>query len=317
MTEELPSQIAALLKSAGEEDRPALARLLSLLERETAAEAIIRRELNSAPEKSPFVVGFTGAPGAGKSSLINALLPDACDSGEKVAVLAVDPSSPVSGGALLGDRVRMQGHSQGQNVFIRSMASRGDTGGLTRITETAIRLLAHGGWTHILVETLGIGQVELDIVNLATTVVVVLTPGWGDSFQANKAGLTEVGDVFVINKADKEGLNQTRVDLQDSLALLSTPISPGIAETVATTGQGVPELWQMIRAQTTAMTDAGLIDQRRSQRGRKLAEKALLKHIESQAKDFLTTEEGEGILEDISLRKVTFEEAINHIFNKR
>lgn len=317
MTEELPSQIAALLKSAGEEDRPALARLLSLLERETAAEAIIRRELNSAPEKSPFVVGFTGAPGAGKSSLINALLPDACDSGEKVAVLAVDPSSPVSGGALLGDRVRMQGHSQGQNVFIRSMASRGDTGGLTRITETAIRLLAHGGWDHILVETLGIGQVELDIVNLATTVVVVLTPGWGDSFQANKAGLTEVGDVFVINKADKEGLNQTRVDLQDSLALLSTPISPGIAETVATTGQGVPELWQMIRAQTTAMTDAGLIDQRRSQRGRKLAEKALLKHIESQAKDFLTTEEGEGILEDISLRKVTFEEAINHIFNKR
>ncbi|NCZ63755.1 MAG: hypothetical protein EBY62_08160, partial [Cellvibrionales bacterium] len=159
--------------------------------------------------------------------------------------------------------------------------------------------------------------VELDIVNLATTVVVVLTPGWGDSFQANKAGLTEVGDVFVINKADKEGLNQTRVDLQDSLALLSTPISPGIAETVATTGQGVPELWQMIRAQTIAMTDAGLIDQRRSQRGRKLAEKALLKHIESQAKDFLTTEEGEGILEDISLRKVTFEEAINHIFNKR
>jgi LAO/AO transport system kinase len=317
VTEELPSQIAALLKSAGEEDRPALARLLSLLERETAAEAIIRRELDSAPEKSPFVVGFTGAPGAGKSSLINALLPDACDSGEKVAVLAVDPSSPVSGGALLGDRVRMQGHSQGQNVFIRSMASRGDTGGLTRITETAIRLLAHGGWTHILVETLGIGQVELDIVNLATTVVVVLTPGWGDSFQANKAGLTEVGDVFVINKADKEGLNQTRVDLQDSLALLSTPISPEIAETVATTGQGVPELWQMIRAQTTAMTDAGLIDQRRSQRGRKLAEKALLKHIESQAKDFLTTEEGEGILEDISLRKVTFEEAINHIFNKR
>ena len=317
MTEELPSQIAALLKSAGEEDRPALARLLSLLERETAAEAIIRRELNSAPEKSPFVVGFTGAPGAGKSSLINALLPDACDSGSKVAVLAVDPSSPVSGGALLGDRVRMQGHSQGQNVFIRSMASRGDTGGLTRITETAIRLLAHGGWTHILVETLGIGQVELDIVNLATTVVVVLTPGCGDSFQANKAGLTEVGDVFVINKADKEGLNQTRGDLQDSLALLSTPISPGIAETVATTGQGVPELWQMIRAQTTAMTDAGLIEQRRSQRGRKLAEKALLKHIESQAKDFLTTEEGEGILEDISLRKVTFEEAINHIFNKR
>ena len=317
MTEELPSQIAALLKSAGEEDRPALARLLSLLERETAAEAIIRHELDSVPEKSPFVVGFTGAPGAGKSSLINALLPDACDSGSKVAVLAVDPSSPVSGGALLGDRVRMQGHSQGQNVFIRSMASRGDTGGLTRITETAIRLLAHGGWDHILVETLGIGQVELDIVNLATTVVVVLTPGWGDSFQANKAGLTEVGDVFVINKADKEGLNQTRVDLQDSLALLSTPISPGIAETVATTGQGVPELWQMIRAQTIAMTDAGLIDQRRSQRGRKLAEKALLKHIESQAKDFLTTEEGEGILEDISLRKVTFEEAINHIFNKR
>ena len=316
MTEELPSQIAALLKSAGEEDRPALARLLSLLERETAAEAIIRHELDSVPEKSPFVIGFTGAPGAGKSSLINALLPDACDSGSKVAVLAVDPSSPVSGGALLGDRVRMQGHSQGQNVFIRSMASRGDTGGLTRITETAIRLLAHGGWNHILVETLGIGQVELDIVNLATAVVVVLTPGWGDSFQANKAGLTEVGDVFVINKADKEGLNQTRVDLQDSLALLSTPLSPKIAETVATTGQGVSELWPMIQNQTAAMTDAGLINQRRSLRGRRLLEKALLRHIESQAKDFFTTKEGEALLEDISQGKVTFEEAINHVVTK-
>jgi LAO/AO transport system kinase len=316
VTNDLPSQITALLKRAGEEDRPALARLLSLLERETAAEAIIRRELDSAPEKSPFVVGFTGAPGAGKSSLINALLPDACGSGSRVAVLAVDPSSPISGGALLGDRVRMQGHSQGQNVFIRSMASRGDSGGLTRITETAIRLLAHGGWDHILVETLGIGQVELDIVNLATTVVVVLTPGWGDSFQANKAGLTEVGDVFVINKADKEGLNQTRVDLQDSLALLSTPLSPKIAETVATTGQGVSELWQIIQNQTAAMTDAGLIDQRRSLRGRKLAEKALLRHIESQAKDFLTTEEGGVVLEDISQGKVTFEEAIHHVVTK-
>ena len=316
MTEDLPSQITALLKRAGEEDRPALARLLSLLERETAAEAIIRRELDSTPKKKAFVVGFTGAPGAGKSSLINALLPEACQSGAKVAVLAVDPSSPVSGGALLGDRVRMQGHSQGQNVFIRSMASRGDSGGLTRITETAIRLLAHSGWNQILVETLGIGQVELDIVNLATTVVVVLTPGWGDSFQANKAGLTEVGDVFVINKADKEGLNQTRVDLQDSLALLTTPISPEIAETVATTGQGVSELWQMIRSQTAAMTDAGLIEQRRFMRKRKLLEKALLRHIESRAKDFLTTEAGKTILEDISQGKVTFEEAIDHIITK-
>jgi len=211
----------------------------------------------------------------------------------------------------------MQGHSQGQNVFIRSMASRGDTGGLTRITETAIRLLAHGGWNHILVETLGIGQVELDIVNLATAVVVVLTPGWGDSFQANKAGLTEVGDVFVINKADKEGLNQTRVDLQDSLALLSAPLSPKIAETVATTGQGVSELWQIIQNQTAAMTDAGLIDQRRSLRGRKLAEKAVLRQIESQAKDFLTSEEGEALLENFAQGNVTLEEAINHIFNKR
>lgn len=316
MTEDLPAQISALVARCGEGDRLALARLLSWLEREPAAEGFIRTQLDSTPAKSAFVIGFTGAPGAGKSSLINALLPEACQSGAKVAVLAVDPSSPVSGGALLGDRVRMQGHSQGANVFIRSMASRGENGGLTRTTETAIQLLAHGGWDQILVETLGIGQVELDIVNLATTVVVVLTPGWGDSFQANKAGLTEVGDIFVINKADKEGLNQTRVDLQDSLSLLTSAIAPVIAETVATTGQGVAELWQSICSQTKAMTDAGLIDQRRSLRQSRLVQKALLRHLESQLKELLASETGKSVLSDIARGKITLEEAYRKLVPK-
>jgi len=196
------------------------------------------------------------------------------------------------------------------------MASRGENGGLTRTTETALRLLAHGGWDQILVETLGIGQVELDIVNLATTVVVVLTPGWGDSFQANKAGLTEVGDVFVINKADKEGLNQTRVDLQDSLSLLTSTIAPVIAETVATTGQGVTELWQTICSHTSAMTDAGLIGQRRSLRQSKLMEKSLLRHLESQLKELLASETGKSVLSDIARGKISLEEAYRKLVAK-
>ena len=295
--------------------RRALAKSISAIE-SGGAEALAIEQRALEQPAAAHVLGITGPPGAGKSSLISALLPHALAQYGAVAVLAIDPSSSLTGGALLGDRVRMDYRHFDQKVFFRSMASRGHQGGIAAATRASVNLLDAAGWPLVIIETLGIGQVELDIMTLADRVAVVLNPGWGDSFQANKAGLTEVGDVFVINKADKEGLNQTRVDLQDSLSLLSSTIAPVIAETVATTGQGIAELWQTIRSQTTAMTDAGLIDQRRSLRQSKLVEKALLRHLESKLKELLASETGKSVLSDIARGKLTLEEAYRKLVTK-
>lgn len=195
---------------------------------------------------SAHVLGITGPPGAGKSSLISALLPHALAHYGSVAVLAVDPSSSVTGGALLGDRVRMDYRHFDQKVFFRSMASRGHQGGIAAATRASVNVLDAAGWSLVIIETLGIGQVELDVMALADRVAVVLNPGWGDSFQANKAGLTEQGDAFVLNKADRPGLEQATILLEQSLQCLPTADPPSVFPTVATDGEGVPELWQAL-----------------------------------------------------------------------
>ncbi len=164
----------------------------------------------SQTREGTWVVGLTGAPGAGKSTLAAALVGLLRGAGQKVAVLAVDPSSPLSGGALLGDRVRMQAWATDPNVFVRSMASRGATGGLAPATPDAVRVLAACGWPWVLVETVGVGQAEIDVREVADTTVVVVAPGWGDDVQAEKAGLFEVADVFVVNKADRPGAAEAR-----------------------------------------------------------------------------------------------------------
>src|SRR5687768_8877222 len=164
-------------------------------------------------------VGITGAPGAGKSTLTNRLIETVRKQDEEVGVLAIDPSSPFTGGAFLGDRVRMQDHALDAGVFIRSMATRGHLGGLALATPEAIRVLDAAGFPLVLVETVGVGQVELEIAGAADTTVVVVNPGWGDAVQANKAGLLEVADVFVINKADRDGVDETRRDLDTMLDL--------------------------------------------------------------------------------------------------
>ena len=202
-----------------------------------------------------YTVGITGAPGSGKSTLTSAVIAHLRERDEPVAVLAVDPSSPFTGGAILGDRVRMQDHATDPGVFIRSMATRGHLGGLSLATPEAIRLLDALGHRWILVETVGVGQVEVEVAGKADTTVVVVNPGWGDAVQANKAGLMEVADVFVINKADRPGVQETRRDLEQMLELSSetgerpddgwpVPIVP----TVSTTGEGVAELWEAIGA---------------------------------------------------------------------
>ena len=234
-----PSDPAELFDAA-RGDRGALARLLSLIER--GGEALVEvGRLSYARSGEAYTVGLTGAPGAGKSTLTSALIGHLRALDLEVAVLAIDPSSPFTGGAILGDRVRMQDHATDPGVFIRSMATRGHLGGLALATPEAVRLLDAIGRHWILVETVGVGQVEVEVAGKADTTVVVVNPGWGDSVQANKAGLMEIADVFVINKADRKGVEETRRDLEQMLDLSDLPHDawrPPIVATVATTGDG-------------------------------------------------------------------------------
>ena len=280
-----------LLASAIAGDRASLARLLSQIERDPQVEMQLRTALAGAETKS-VVIGITGPPGAGKSTLISALLSHTTASYDKTAVLAVDPSSPFSGGALLGDRVRMQSHGLGDRVFVRSMASKGESGGLARATATAIQLLEACGWPLILLETLGVGQVELDVMDLATVVAVVLNPGWGDIFQANKAGLTEAGDVFVINKADKDGTQKTRADLQDSLSLLQSPVPIQIFDTIAVKQEGVETLWQGIQRYLTEAKATGVIEQKRLTRRHRLLMRILQRDFDTRISAYWCSDHG-------------------------
>jgi LAO/AO transport system kinase len=246
-----------------------VARLLSLVE---AGDAAARPVLASLAGDSgrAYTIGVTGAPGAGKSSLTDRLVGVIRSTGDSVAVLAVDPSSPRTGGAILGDRVRMGTHATDRGVFIRSMATRGHLGGLAAATPQAIRVLEASGAPWVLVETVGVGQVELDIAGATDTTVVVLTPGWGDGVQANKAGLLEVADVFVVNKADRDGVDATVKDLVGMLELggasYATSWVPPIVTTVATTGAGVGELWDAVAAHREHLEATGLLGRRRRER---------------------------------------------------
>ena len=212
------------------------------------------------------VIGVTGPPGAGKSTLVDRLLEDRRAAGERVAVVAVDPSSPVSGGAVLGDRLRMQRHATDPGVFIRSMATRGQAGGLARATAGAVRVLDAAGWPLVIVETVGAGQVETDVASAADTTVVVLTPGWGDGIQAGKAGLMEVVDVLVVNKADRPGTDQTVRDLEASLDLSPLDWRPPLVRTVAASGEGTADVWAAVEAHARHLAEDGRLAARRAAR---------------------------------------------------
>jgi LAO/AO transport system kinase len=191
-----------------------------------------------------LIVGITGAPGAGKSSLVDKLAQHYRQQGERVGIVAVDPSSPFSGGAILGDRIRMQTLGLDQGVFIRSMATRGNLGGLARTTVDAVSILDAAGYGKIIIETVGVGQDEVEVVKAADVSVVVLVPGMGDDIQAIKAGIMEIGDVFVINKADRDGVNSTEKELEALLSLATREDGwhPPIVKTIATENKGIQEL---------------------------------------------------------------------------
>jgi LAO/AO transport system kinase len=190
------------------------------------------------------VIGITGAPGAGKSSLVDKLAFYYKDQGERVGIVCIDPSSPFSGGAILGDRIRMATLGTDKNIFIRSMATRGNLGGLSRATVDAVAILDAAGYQTVIVETVGVGQDEVEIVKTADVSVVVLVPGMGDDIQAIKAGIMEIGDVFVINKADREGVLRTQKELEALLSLAHRPDmwNPPIVRTIATENSGIDDL---------------------------------------------------------------------------
>jgi LAO/AO transport system kinase len=229
----------------------AIARAISQIEdrREASAELMKGVFPNTG---NAVVVGMTGAPGAGKSSLVDKLALFYKDRGERIGIICVDPSSPFSGGAILGDRIRMSALGTDRNIFIRSMATRGNLGGLSRATVDAVAILDAAGFDKVIVETVGVGQDEVEIVKTADVSVVVLVPGMGDDIQAIKAGIMEIGDVFVINKADREGVTRTQKELEALLNLAHRPDmwNPPIVKTVATEGQGVEDLAAAIESYT-------------------------------------------------------------------
>jgi LAO/AO transport system kinase len=258
--------VPALVASAREGSPRAVARLISLVENDHPALREVMAAL--APHSGhAHVIGLTGSPGVGKSTTTNALVDAYRKRDQRVGILAVDPSSPFSGGALLGDRIRMQDHALDREVYIRSMASRGHLGGLAWSTPQALRVLDAAGCDVILVETVGVGQSEVEIVGLADTTVVLLAPGMGDGVQAAKAGILEIGDVFVVNKADREGADATVRDLRHMISLGDRKEPglwrPPVVKTVAARGEGVEELVEAVDKHVAWLQRTGALTTRR------------------------------------------------------
>lgn len=242
----------------------AVARAISKIEDGSDGAAALMKQIYQ-HSRGGLVIGITGAPGAGKSSLVDKLALLYRQRGERVGIVAVDPSSPFSGGAILGDRIRMQALGLDEGVFIRSMATRGNLGGLARATVDAVAILDAAGYEKIIVETVGVGQDEVEIVKAADVSVVVLVPGMGDDIQAIKAGIMEIGDIFVINKADRDGVYATEKELELLLSLASRDDNwdPPIVKTVATENQGLEVLADAIDRFRKTQRDTALSSDRR------------------------------------------------------
>jgi LAO/AO transport system kinase len=266
----ISGSVPELVAKARAGDARAVARLISLVEDESPSLREVMAGLSPYTGNAQ-IVGITGSPGVGKSTSTSAIVTVLREAGKRVGVLAVDPSSPFSGGALLGDRVRMQDHALDPEVYIRSMASRGHLGGLAWTTPQALRVLDAAGCDVILIETVGVGQSEVEIAGLADTTLVLIAPGMGDGIQAAKAGILEIGDLYVINKADREGADQVRRDLRGMLALADRHEGawrPPIIKTIASKGEGIDEVVAEIDRHRAWLESSGELATRRTRRAR-------------------------------------------------
>lgn len=277
---------AAELKKAQAGDVIALSQLISAVESRRPQLDGVLRDIYTAGGRAR-VIGITGPPGSGKSSLTSALLRELRHRGEKAAVVAVDPSSALTGGAILGDRLRMTEHSADRGVYVRSVSARGALGGLSRATADVVAVLDAAGWDTIIVETVGVGQDEVDIMRIAHTVVVVSVPGLGDDVQAMKAGLLEIADLHVVNKADRKDAHRTVTELRAMLRL-GGPRQPGkwlppVLETVALDGTGVGKLADELASHRDWLTNSGDLDRRlleaAAERIRSIAKEMLLQRL--------------------------------------
>ena len=284
-------------------DRRAVARAISLVEDGSAdlpplSEAIYPRTGRA------HTVGLTGAPGVGKSSLAGQLVAGARARGRTVAVLAIDPTSPFTGGALLGDRLRMQAHATDPGVFIRSMATRGHLGGMALAAPEAIRILDASGKDLIIVETVGVGQAEVEVATAADTTLVVVQPGWGDAVQASKAGILEIADLFVVNKADRDGADDAVRDLRNMLRMGPRgEWEPPIVRTSTVTGDGAEELWEAIERHHEYGTRSGELERRRRLRVVAEVQAMVAERLGRRAAALLAARE-EGLAADLAERRI-------------
>lgn len=287
-------------------NRRALARAISLVEDGGPDATKLVKRLFPQSGRA-HLIGITGSPGVGKSTLVDALITQIRQADLKVGVLAIDPSSPFTGGAILGDRIRMQGHTLDRSVFIRSMANRGHQGGIAMATYDAVRMLEASGCDIVIIETVGVGQSELAIAQAADTTILVLMPGSGDDIQAIKSGIMEIGDIFVVNKGDLPGANKTATDIVSSLELASGGGGwrPPVVVAVSETGQGVDEVWNAVKEHRMYLIDSGQLNERRKSK----MQAELSELVAAMARDNLrnsleNSQETKKMLEEIMERKM-------------
>ncbi|HCP22812.1 MAG: methylmalonyl Co-A mutase-associated GTPase MeaB [SAR202 cluster bacterium] len=283
-------------------EQRALSRLITMLERGDPEAAATMKAVDGYTGRA-YTVGITGPPGAGKSTIVDQLTQLVRKTGQTVGIIAVDPTSPFSGGAILGDRIRMQRHYLDSGVFIRSVATRGQAGGLPRVVKSMVRALDAAGIDLILVETVGVGQTELGIISVADTVLVALNPESGDAIQTLKAGVMEIADVYVVNKADRDGADQMATAITGMLQMstISPQWSPPVLLTTAHDGQGIEDLWSRIQDHRNFLTTSGSLDDRRGTKRKREFLEAVEEVLSQRLRDRVESDPGLiATLEEVS-----------------